>query len=35
MEFNISIVVGFLGWALFCITLILIAELLKRGKKDD
>ncbi len=33
MAFNISIVIGFLGWFAFCIILILIAEILKRRNK--
>jgi len=29
-HFNVSIVFGFLGWCVFCITLILIGEILRR-----
>ncbi len=32
MDLIVSIVVGFLGWCVFCITLILISEILKRRK---
>jgi len=32
MDLFVSIVVGFTGWCVFCITLILIDEVLKRRK---
>jgi len=34
MEMNlfVSIMVGFTGWCVFCIVLILISEILKRRK---
>jgi hypothetical protein len=32
MDLIVQLVVGFVGWCAFCITLILIDEILKRRK---